>query len=86
MEEMTKLYCFLMFWSSVKIHSCFGYIYMGSDKQPSTLSVAILVVLDENPGALTWRAIMSDKKLDVVCICDELIELDLSFSKAFDNQ
>lgn len=76
MEEITKLYCFLILWSSVKIHLCF----------PSTLSVAILVVLDENHGALTWRAIMSDKKLDVFYICDELIELDLAFFKAFDNQ
>lgn len=63
-----------------------GIFIWGNDKQPSTLPVAILVVLDENHGALSWRAIMSDKKLDVVYICDELIELDLSFFKAFDNQ
>lgn len=63
-----------------------GIFIWGSDKQPSTVSVAILVVLDENHGALTWRAIMSDKKLDVVYICDEVTELDLSFSKAFGNQ
>lgn len=51
----------------------------GNEKRPSAFSVAILVVLDENQGALSWRAIMSDKKLDIACICNELIELDLSF-------
>lgn len=58
----------------------------GNDKRPSAFSVAILVVLDENQGALSWRAITSDKKLDIACICNELIELDLSFFKVFDNK
>lgn len=50
----------------------------GYDKRLSTLWIAILVVWDEKHGALlSWCAIMSDKKFGIVCICYELIELDL---------
>lgn len=31
---------------------------------------------------LSWRLIMSDKEFDIVYICNELIELDLSFLKS----
>lgn len=56
----------------------------GNDNHLSkTLWVTILVVLDENHGALSRRAIMSDKKFDIEYICHELIELNLSFFKRF---
>lgn len=51
----------------------------GNDTHPSACSVAILVVLDENHGALSWRAIMRDKKPGIAYVGNELLELDLSF-------
>lgn len=59
-----------------------GIVIRGNDKQFSTLWIVILVVLNENRGALSWRLVMSDKKFDIVYICNELIELDLSFLKS----